>query len=325
MAPAPEPLVSVLVRSTGRDTLAAALASVAAQTWPAIEVVVVNARGPGHPPVDPQGLARLRVVGGEGPLHRCEAANLALDSAAGELLVFLDDDDWFDPGHVAGLVAALRASPDAVAAFAGVRCVDPSGATVKVFDEPFDPVRMMVENQLPIHAVLFRRDTCEREPACRFDRSLDLYEDWDFWLQLAERGPFERVAAVTAGYRVDAASGFGVRTGDEAAAVRALDALLAKWRARWSPRALRDLVARTRLVERRLREVEALREQAAAREHRSALERDGARAALAARCAPAPTWRGAPAPRSRPPSGTGRWRSTAPRACARCCRRCRSR
>ncbi|MFP5462767.1 MAG: PIG-L family deacetylase, partial [Gammaproteobacteria bacterium] len=49
--PADLPLVSVLVRSMDRAQLSEAIASVAAQTWPNLEVVVLNASGRAHSPV----------------------------------------------------------------------------------------------------------------------------------------------------------------------------------------------------------------------------------------------------------------------------------
>ncbi len=46
---APPPSVSIVVRSIGRPTLERALASIAAQDHPAIEIVIVAASGSNHP------------------------------------------------------------------------------------------------------------------------------------------------------------------------------------------------------------------------------------------------------------------------------------
>src|SRR5262245_17136508 len=104
------PLVSILVRSMDRPTLRRALDSVAAQDYPAIEVVVVGASGASHaPPPSTIGQFPVRFVASKYPLPRAEAANAALEAARGEWLNFLDDDDELLPSHVSTLRAALDA------------------------------------------------------------------------------------------------------------------------------------------------------------------------------------------------------------------------
>ena len=117
-------LVSLIVRSMDRSTLAQALASVAVQSWPAIEVVVVSAKGDGHGPLPSQcGPFPLRLVSHGTPLNRSAAANAGIDAAQGEWLLFLDDDDWLEPDHIETLAGVLGANPDAAAAYSGVKCV----------------------------------------------------------------------------------------------------------------------------------------------------------------------------------------------------------
>jgi GT2 family glycosyltransferase/glycosyltransferase involved in cell wall biosynthesis len=201
----PSSLVSVIVRSMDRATLEQALASVAAQTWPAIEVIVVAAKGPLHRPLATAcGRFPLRQLHTAQPLGRAAAANLGLRSARGEFACFLDDDDWFAPTHVASLVQQLRADTAVVAAYSATSCVEPDEAgtfrEVMRYDEPFDGTRLLCENYLPIHSVLFRRDAASR--VAGFDESLPIFEDWDFWIQLSRIGPFSHVAHCTATYRL---------------------------------------------------------------------------------------------------------------------------
>lgn len=226
------PLVSVVVRSVGREVLAQALDSIARQSYPNIEVVVVDALAQGHPPLPAIcGSHPLRLCGRGEPLGRSRAANVGLDEARGDYIIFLDDDDWFLPSHIACLVAALERDPSAEVAYAGVRCVAGSGRTERVLDLPFDAARLRSGNYIPIHAALFRRSVVERH--VRFDETLELFEDWDFWLQLVRRGPFIHVDQASACYRTGGASGVGLAADDDRR--KAGQALVfEKWRTVWN-------------------------------------------------------------------------------------------
>ena len=231
------PLVSVLIRSMDRAELRKALDSVAAQTWPRVEVVVVSAKGAGHRPL-PEWCGRfpMRLIQSDGPLHRSAAANFAIDHAQGATLLLLDDDDWLDADHLHKLSIALRARPDAVAAVTGTRGVDLAGQQIHEWKDPALQ-RLMLVNQMPIMSVLFRRP--EAVPANannesvtpRFDLTLDIFEDWDFWLQLRKQGAFVKVAGVSATYLIRTAGGSGVH--ETQAAQDGQARLRDKWRGRW--------------------------------------------------------------------------------------------
>jgi len=226
------PLVSVIVRSVARDTLAQALDSVARQSYSNIEVVLVDAVGRGHPPLPATcGSHPVRLCGRGEPLGRSRAANLGLEEARGEYLILLDDDDWFLPSHIVALVTALEQAPSAEVAYAGVRCVADSGRTERVLDVPFDTARLRAGNYIPIHAALFRRSAFAG--GARFDEALDSFEDWDFWLQLVQRGPFIHVGQASACYRTGGASGVGL-TADENRRNAGQALVLEKWRTVWS-------------------------------------------------------------------------------------------
>ena len=238
------PLVSVIVRSVGRDTLAQALDSIARQSYANIEVVVVDAVGQDHPPLPATcGSHPLRLCGRGERLGRSRAANVGLEEARGEYLILLDDDDWFLPSHIVALVAALEQASSAEVAYAGVRCVVDSGRTERVLEVPFDDARLRSGNYIPVHAALFRRSVVERH--LRFDETLNSYEDWDFWLQIARRGPFVHVAQTSACYRTGGASGVGL-TPDEQRRKEGQARVLEKWRTVWSGEELNAAFERSR-------------------------------------------------------------------------------
>lgn len=194
------PLVSVLIRSMDRASLSEALASVAAQSYAAIEVVLVNAKGEAHTDIGPVcGRFPIRFANSSERLARSAAANVGLAQARGDYLIFLDDDDLIDADHIASLVTTLARFPHCKAAFSGTRVTDAAGVTVGVYDHVYSRAQLLVGNLLPIHAVLFSREMVDA--GCRFDTTLDTYEDWDFWLQIAQRTAFAPTGGVTAVYR----------------------------------------------------------------------------------------------------------------------------
>lgn len=221
-------LVTIIVRSMHRPSLAPTLASIAAQSHFPIEVIVVNARGGAHDTLGGRcGEFPLRVVNQHGPaLARAAAANAGLEAARGAWLMFVDDDDCIDADHVARLLAALLDAPNQLAAYSGTRIVDAAGAQMKVLDEAFDSGRLWQANFLPIHAVLFSRRAVD--DGLRFDTSLPVYEDWDFWRQLSLLHPFRHVEGVSATYRWVGDSGLTDRR-DEGLAASARSQFYRKW------------------------------------------------------------------------------------------------
>lgn len=247
------PLLSILIRSMGRPTLSKALDSVASQTWPNLEVLVVNASGKPHPPL-PEGFpSPLYLLDSSTPLQRSNAANRLLEEARGEYGLFLDDDDWLEPEHLSRLIQALQNYPEHVLAYSDVSCIETitSGSPsheLRRYAQEFDPTRLLLENYIPIHAALFSLDLVRQHPQLRFDSTLNLFEDWDFWLQLLQHGTFLHVPGVSAWYRIHGDSGTGVRLNEPQLATEALSQLLEKWRKLWSNQQLSEVIGLARHV-----------------------------------------------------------------------------
>ena len=146
------------------------------------------------------------------------------------------------PDHVARLAAALLRAPGNGAAHAGVRVEGETGA-IDIYDADVNFARMLAWNRLPIHSVLFRRELLTD---CRFDASMDAYEDWDFWLQVCCVTRLVRVPGVSAVYR--AALGTSGLTAAEATrdCLSLRDGVRARWLASCPPREFEWLMAELR-------------------------------------------------------------------------------
>jgi glycosyltransferase involved in cell wall biosynthesis len=107
-----EPLVSVIVPvHAGERFLGAALDSVAAQTYPRVETIVIDDGSPDRAAEIAAARAGVRVL--RQPRSGVAAArNAGVAAARGELLAFLDQDDEWRPSKLAHQVSTLREHPD---------------------------------------------------------------------------------------------------------------------------------------------------------------------------------------------------------------------
>ena len=242
-------LVSVICRTVGRPTLATALDSLARQDHSSLEVVLVNAADTDlQDKIPPEFPHPVKQVGSGTNLSRPEAANLGLESSAGEYLLFLDDDDWIASEHISNLVGALTDNGKLIAAYSSTAKVTEQGEpTDLAFNQEYDPLLLMRDNYIPIHAALFRRSVLLQ--GCRFDPELEIYEDWDFWLQLTQLGDFQHIDITSAFYREGGESETSAATSDNRyspdtplGASRAK--LYQKWKDRWSGEQLNALIGK---------------------------------------------------------------------------------
>ena len=230
--------VSIICRTLGRPELQQALQSIASQDYANIEIVLVDAAGENTLDSTAAGDRPLVLVTPGVALSRSQAANAGLEAAHGKYIQFLDDDDWIDSNHVSQLVSTLESNDETAAAYSSTQKTNAAGDSLDyVFKEDFDPILLMRDNYIPIHSILF--DSSLLENGCSFDEAFDIYEDWDFWLQLSQHTNFQHIDSITAYYREGgdsdtAVSDVRLRYQSENILGKARAAIFEKWLPKWT-------------------------------------------------------------------------------------------
>src|SRR5262245_50059673 len=202
------PLVSVILPTRDRpERLRIALESLVAQTHPAVEAIVVNDGGVDVSDVIAAIDRRRMVVSIRLPerRERSAARNCGLRVARGTYVAYLDDDDWYDPEHLATLVDTLERERAAVAYTCARRVTEelrgdrwvPTGVDVP-FRRFFDPTMLLMGNYIPMLTLAHRRDCLDT--IGHFDEDLTALEDWELCIRLSRRWPFVAIPRLTCNF-----------------------------------------------------------------------------------------------------------------------------
>lgn len=227
------PLVSILIRSTDRPTLQRAIESVANQTWPSIEIIVVAASGSQHRPLPAQINGRpVRLVFpiSRSKLSRPEAANLALDHVRGEWFNFLDDDDEFLPHHVETLINATGTSAQRVR-YSRTEVRNQHGEVTGYSGRAGFHAQLYFQARGTFIATMFHRSLLDE--GVRFDPAFLSFQDRDFMVNCATRTPFgfvDETTCVWYAHAGESGSGHGKNRQSETQA-QYLPMLRRKWAA----------------------------------------------------------------------------------------------
>ncbi|HZX25682.1 MAG TPA: glycosyltransferase family 2 protein, partial [Telluria sp.] len=164
------------------------LRSLIAQTWQDFKVIVVSDSATYLPPyAEMQALAgRYTYIirsGEPGPARSRDTGVALCDTP---YLMFLDDDDTYEPQHLATLAAAIGAGrPELVLCDFQVRHEDRTvNPPLELASEPISLAALRVQdvyvlNRIPNSCVAYRADVAR---GATHDASLRIYEDWDFLL-----------------------------------------------------------------------------------------------------------------------------------------------
>ncbi|HEX5593772.1 MAG TPA: glycosyltransferase [Solirubrobacterales bacterium] len=205
-------LVSVVIPCFGQSHyLAEAIESVLGQTYPHLEVLVIDDSSPDNASEIAARYPGVRCL-------RCDnrgmagARNFGIRNTSGDFLVFLDSDDRLRPTAVETAVKLLREHPEAAAVAGRFRRIAQDGSPIETFEQPIVQrdhyARLMTENWagFPARSV-YRRAVFEHVDG--FDPELDAAADFGLNLEIARQFPFWSHGELVAEHRTHGSNSSG--------------------------------------------------------------------------------------------------------------------
>jgi hypothetical protein len=211
--PAGAPLVSVVIATYNRRAdIERCLEGLAAQTYPNLEVVIVN---DGGEPIDDI-VSRFRfatLVNLEQNLGGMKAGIAGMKFAHGEFAQWMADDDWLYPDHFTRLVSALVTSGASIAHTNGLirhqrrlpdGALETSGFNAGVFIDSTTPSDALIATAIVLISILFRRSVFDE-----IGPPIDIViADYEIQVRASERYAFAYVDQTTVEWRLRGESHF---------------------------------------------------------------------------------------------------------------------
>ena len=207
-ATAETPLVTALVPAyRSADFITATLDSLAAQTWPALEVLIGDDCSPDETLEVARAWAKgrdnVRILEREQNLGWLRNSNDLMARARGDYMFFAFHDDVVLPAYVEKLTRALRARPDAILAYSDVEQVGVDGTRRhkvyrRILNKPDLVSRAMVmarrtPNWWVPNRGVFRAEAFRRIGGIRPNEQGEFSADWTWLLHMSFLGEFLRV------------------------------------------------------------------------------------------------------------------------------------
>ncbi len=199
------PLVSIITPSFNQARfLEETIRSVLEQDYPRLEYLIVDGGSTdGSVEIIRRYADRLAWWVSEPDSGQAEAINKGLARARGEVVAWLNSDDFYLPGAIRGAVEALQRHPQAAFVYGDMLAVDEAGRTINVLRYP----QWRLEDLLAFHiigqpAVFIRRAALEAVGG--LDPSYHYLLDHHLWLRLALQGEIRHVDALWAAARYHA-------------------------------------------------------------------------------------------------------------------------
>jgi glycosyltransferase involved in cell wall biosynthesis len=182
--------------------IACAVESVLRQTRAPDEIIVVDDHSTDRT-VDVVSRFPVRLISLEANSGHAVARNVGIEAASGQLIAWLDADDYWEDNHLEVVAGLLDTYSDAAVACSSVRFVGSrSGQWITTFGEngPVDVFRECLRGTIvPAMSAITRRDALLRVGG--FNGAIRVAPDYDLWLRLALDHLFVSTSRITANYR----------------------------------------------------------------------------------------------------------------------------
>ncbi len=196
------PLVSIITPSfNSGDFLEQAIQSVLTQTYPHLEHLVMDGGSTDRT------LAILQSCGP--PLAwvsaadegQADALNKGFGRAQGQIIGWLNADDFYQPGAIAAAVAYLLAHPEVDLVYGHFNLVDSAGQVIRPHYTPeFSLARLLYDAIIPQTSMFFRRRIIDELGGV--DPNLHYVLDWEFTLRIARRYQVARLDEIWGNFRI---------------------------------------------------------------------------------------------------------------------------
>jgi glycosyltransferase involved in cell wall biosynthesis len=223
------PTVSVVIPYYKQeDFLVETIQTVKKQTYPKIEIIVVDDGSPVRADLV-LGSAAKDVIVFRTKNSGCPSArNFGFRKSRGDYIIFLDSDDRLAPGAIEAHLRAFAGHPDAVLSFGAIRIIDENNVEVRPAHicRPRDNYFLMLLECNPIGcpgAAMIRRDAFVEVGL--FDESFRIVEDYRLYLKLARRHRIVQHDFCVVEYRFHSSSGSQDKERMLTATMAALDKL----------------------------------------------------------------------------------------------------
>lgn len=173
-----KPLISIIIPTYKRpDLLARAIQSATCSNNNLLEIIVIDddPEMSAHKVV--QAFEKVRYVAKRGIQRgHSKSRNIGIELSMGDFVIFIDDDDYFEPHGIEFFIEATKLNNPFV--YSNFNYIKPN-EVVNVNLESRSLRGLLVHNFIPVGSYMIRKSAIKH----RFDEFMRSHEDWDFLLK----------------------------------------------------------------------------------------------------------------------------------------------
>jgi glycosyltransferase involved in cell wall biosynthesis len=196
------PLVSIVTPSYNTGCfIEETLRSVSSQDYPHVEHIVLDSGSTDETREILGRFPSVRLIT-PAPAGLSEKVNYGFSIAQGEIVAWINADDYYLPGAISKAVLALKSNPDAALVYSNDLHVDERSVEIERMRMKQANLRQLLDegNCLPHPTVFMRREALERVGP--LDTRYQLVQDWDLWIRTCQKFPILYVDDWWGAYRV---------------------------------------------------------------------------------------------------------------------------